>query len=173
MLYVTIATSVQSGVCIGAHLRLVHALLCRCRHSSVLARQGGSQHGDAGRAFWVNHARAAVFLCILRPAYVETACARAVLTVNVLVRNNASLHSPCRTDLGEDSRNTLISSLHYAYYSINIVCALVHSMLRRFRQVVLACPEVLCRHYAKIDVCALVKSVCEAQKPGFLVRMFE
>ena len=47
--------------------------------------EGGSQHGDAGRAFWVNCARAEICLCILRPACVETACARAVLSVNARV----------------------------------------------------------------------------------------
>ena len=87
MLYVTIATSVHCGVCIGAHLR-PYIPFC------VVAGICGSQHGDAGRAFWVNRARAAIFLCILRPACVETACARAVRTANTrsrLVRNNASL----------------------------------------------------------------------------------
>ena len=59
--------------------------------------EGGSQHGDAGRAFWVNCVRAEICLCILRPACVETACARAVLSVNARSRpvgNNARLTLP-------------------------------------------------------------------------------
>ena len=47
-------------------------------HSSLLARHNGARQSDAGRAFCVKHARAALCVCILSPSYVETARARTV-----------------------------------------------------------------------------------------------
>ena len=46
--------------------------------SSLLPRHNGARQSDAGRAFCVKHARAALCVCILSPSYVETARARTV-----------------------------------------------------------------------------------------------